>query len=269
MTNDAQNVIAHSLGRLESEFLTQAGPLGIFSLTDAVRILGPAQGKHVRPFLDRLARKGWIGRIKPGLFAVIPLSSGPSRTPQIHEFLIAMELVKPAAIAFFSAMNFHALTEQLPQLVYVATNHRVARSARDSLGITYRIICLRPARFFGICKEWVNEHPFMITDLEKTIIDGLAMPQYVGGVGTVARALSTSWSRLDEERLHNYAARFGTSAVVKRLGFLQEALELGKPEQLRRSTGLSTGYPRLDPTLPAEGTHNRAWGLLVNARVRP
>lgn len=269
MTNDTQNISAHSLGRLESEFLTQVGPLGIFSMKDAARILGPTQGRHIRPFLDRLTRKGWIGRIKPGLFAVIPLSSGRSRTPQIHEFLIAMELVRPAAIAFFSAMNFHGLTEQLPRLVYVATNHKVARSARDSLGITYRIICLRPKRFFGVRKEWVNERPFVITDPEKTIIDGLALPQYVGGVGTVARALSSSWSKLDEKKLHNYAVSFDTSAVVKRLGFLQEALELGNPGELRRSADLSAGYPRLDPTLPGEGTHNRNWGILVNTRVRP
>jgi predicted transcriptional regulator of viral defense system len=269
VTNDTQNIWAEPLGRLESEFLIQAGPLGIFTLKEATHILGRAQAKHARTFMDRLVRKGWIGRIKPGLFAVIPLSSGTLRTPQIHEFLVAMELVRPATIAFFSAMNYHGLTEQLPQLVYVATNHKVARLGRVSLGVQYRIICVRPARFFGMRKEWINEHPFLVTDQEKTIIDGLALPQYVGGVGTVARALATSWTSLDEKRLHGYAARFGTSAVAKRLGYLQETLELGKPDELRRSTGLSSGFPRLDPTLPAEGALNRRWGILVNAQVRP
>jgi predicted transcriptional regulator of viral defense system len=105
-----------------------------------------------------------------------------------------MELVRPAAIAFFSAMNYHGLTDQLPQRVYIATNHKVARLGRVSLGVTYKIICLRPARFFGMRKEWINEQPSLVTDQEKTIIDGLALPQYVGGVGTVATALATSWT---------------------------------------------------------------------------
>jgi len=268
MINDTQNRTAEPLGRLESEFLAQAGPLGVFTLKEATRILGPAHERHARTFLDRLVRKGWLARIKPGLFAVVPLSSGTSRTPQVHEFLVAMELVKPAAIAFFSAMNFHGFTEQVPHQVFVVTNHKVARLDRVALGVPFRIICLRPARFFGVRKEWISERSFMVTDPEKTIIDGLALPQYVGGVGTVARALSTSWSNLDEKRLHHYAAKFGTSAVVKRLGYLQEALEVGEPEKLRLSTLLSAGYPRLDPTLPADGTLSRRWGLLVNARVR-
>jgi len=194
VTNDTRKIRAEPIGPLESEFLTQAGPFGIFTLKEATRLLGPAQAKHVRTSIDRLVRKGWIGRIKPGLFAVIPLWSGASRTPQIHECLVAMELVRPAAIAFFSAMNYHGLTDQLPQRVYIATNHKVARLGRVSLGVTYKIICLRPARFFGMRKEWINEQPSLVTDQEKTIIDGLALPQYVGGVGTVATALATSWT---------------------------------------------------------------------------
>ena len=267
VTNDNQNITKGSLGRLESDFLTRIGPLGIFTLKDASRILRPDQEKYLRQFLARLRKKGWIERIKPGLFAVIPLSSGTSRTPQLHEFLIAMELVKPAAISYFSAMNYHGLTEQLPRQVLIATNHKVARPTRESLGFAYRIISHRPERFFGISKEWINEKPFMITDLEKTLVDGLAMPEYVGGIGIVAQALSASWSKIDEKKLNDYAVRIGISAVVKRLGFLLETLSIGNPEGLRRSTKLSAGYPRLDPTLPARGKHNRRWGLLINAKV--
>lgn len=269
VTNDIQHITKASLGRLESDFLTRIGPLGLFTLKDAGRILGPDREKYARQFLARLRRKGWVERIKPGLFAVIPLSSGAARTPQLHEFLIAMKLVEPAAISYFSAMNYHGLTEQLPRQVFIATNHKVARPARESLGFSYRIISHRPERFFGVRKEWINEDAFMITDREKTLIDGLAVPEYVGGIGMIQHALPAAWSEIDEKRLHDYAVRIGISAVVKRLGFLLETLAIGDPEQLRRAVKLAKGYPRLDPTLPAQGTHNRRWGLLVNARVRP
>lgn len=269
MTNDNQNITKDSLGRLESDFLARIGPMGFFTSQDAGRILGQDREKHVRQFLARLRKKGWIERVKPGLFAVIPLSSGAVRTPQIHEFLIAMKLVDPAAIAYFSAMNHHGLTEQLPRQVFIATNHKVARPTRESLGLSYRIISHRQERFFGVRKEWIDGSPFMITDPEKTLIDGLTMPEHVGGVGTVAQALSASWSKIEEKRLYDYAVRMGISAVVKRLGFLLETLAIGKPEQLWRTSELSTGHPRLDPTLPTQGTHNRRWGLLVNAKVRP
>ena len=269
MINDNQNITNASLGRLESDFLIRIGPQGLFTSKDAVRILGPGQDKYVHQFLSRLRKKGWIQRIKSGLFVVVPFSSGATRTPQVHEFLIAMELVKPAAIAYFSALNYHGLTEQIPRQIFIVTNHKVPKPVRESLGFSYRIISNRPERFFGLKKEWINESHFMITDLEKTLIDGLALPEYVGGIGTVAQAFSTSWSKIDEKKLYDYSVRIGISAVVKRLGFLLETLAIGNPGTLRSITTLSSGYSRLDPTLPGQGTHNRRWGLLINAKVGP
>ncbi len=271
LTNDNQSITItrESLGRLEADFLAHAGSLGMFSVGDAQRLLGEGRERYVREFLSFLRTKGWIERVKPGLYAVIPLSSGTARTPQIHEYLVAMRLLEPAAIAFFSAMNFHGLTEQLPRQVFIATDHKVMRTVRESVGFSFRIVALRPQRFFGLQKEWINDGPFMITDLEKTLVDGLALPEYVGGVGVVATGMAQSWQRIDEVRLHEYARRMGISAVIKRLGYLQEALGLGDPEALRRSTNLAFGYPRLDPTLPAAGVHNRRWGIQINAQVRP
>jgi predicted transcriptional regulator of viral defense system len=46
-----------------------------------------------------------------------------------------------------------------------------------------------------------------------------------------------------------------------------ESLGLGDAEALRASAKLAAGYPRLDPTLPAQGKHNRRWGLLINVKV--
>jgi predicted transcriptional regulator of viral defense system len=266
--NDDQTITKDSLGKLESDLLTQVGPLDTFTPADAARLLSPAQGRYVWQVLARLRAKGWIERIRPGVYAVVPLSSGAHRTPQLHEFLVAMKLVQPAAIAYLSALSHHGMTEQLPALVYVATDHRVARPKRQSLGISFRIVAQRPQCYFGLGQEWINEQPFTITNLEKTLIDGLTLPEYVGGVGTVVQALSRYWDRVDEDRLYAYALRLDVSAVVKRLGLLLETLQIGHPERLRQSGRLATGFPSLDPTLPAKGIHNRRWGLLVNANVR-
>ncbi|MDD1762899.1 MAG: hypothetical protein LUQ59_11770, partial [Methanothrix sp.] len=77
-----------------------------FSIDEARRLFPEALSPQ---FLDRLERKGWLRRIKRGRFAVIPLSSGETRATQLHEFLIAMELVSPAAIAYWSALNHHGM----------------------------------------------------------------------------------------------------------------------------------------------------------------
>ena len=267
MTTDSHNITPKSLGRLESSFLTKVGPLPSFSSADARRFLGKGHDQGVRQFLDRLQKKGWIRRIKGGRFAVVPLSSGDSRNVQLHEFVVAMMLVQPAAIAYLSAMNHHGLTEQLPRTVFIATDHRIARRSVETLGLSFKVVCLSKKKYFGLAKEWIDEQPVSITDREKTIIDCLDLPENGGGVGLVATALKQSWDQLDETKLHDYARRIGNSAVAKRLGFLMETLALGDAEALLPVATGGSGYSRLDPTLPATGKHNRRWGLLINAEV--
>lgn len=268
MTNDIQNITRSPLGRKEAQFIAKMGILPTFSIADAHRVLGHKKSDPTRQFLERLQSKGWIKRIRRGRFAVIPLSSGKGRTPQLHEFIIAMEMVSPAAIAYWSALNHHGMTEQLPGTVFVATNHPVRRPPGEVLGVRYKIISLRPKRFFGIQKDWIGEMPFFVTDREKTIIDGLDLPQYVGGVGEIAKALLASWTQIDESRLRKYAAKIGNSAVAKRLGFLMEALGLGNVEAFRKVVTLSSGFSLLDPSLPRRGKYNRRWGLLINTVIK-
>src|SRR5208337_5401083 len=123
--------------------------------------------------------------------------------------------VSPAVIAYWSALNHHGMTEQLPRTVFVATDHPVRRQPRNVLGVTYKIVSLKPDKVFGVMKDWIDEMPFSVTDREKTIIDGLDLPQYAGGVNEIAKALSTAWTQLDEKKLRRYASKIGNSAVAK------------------------------------------------------
>lgn len=142
-----------------------------------------------------------------------------------------MELVSPAAIAHWSALNYHGMTEQLPRTVFVATNRPLSHPPKEALGIEFKIVALRPTKFFGIVRDWVDEQPFWITDKEKTIIDGLDLPRYVGGVGEIAKVLASAWEQLDEAKLREYAGKIGNSAVAKRQGPARPAL--GTPGECR------------------------------------
>jgi predicted transcriptional regulator of viral defense system len=179
-----------------------------------------------------------------------------------------MELVSPAIIAYWSALNHHGMTEQLPRTVFVATDHSVRRQPGDVLGVNYRIVSLKPAKVFGVTKEWIDEAPFYITDREKTIIDGLDIPRNVGGVSEIVKALGSSWRLLDEKKLREYAVKIGNSAVAKRLGFILEALGLGDVDTFRMEVPRAPGFSALDPSLPKGGKYNRRWGLRVNAEIQ-
>jgi predicted transcriptional regulator of viral defense system len=249
---------------MEAVFLAQIGAKRFFTIEEARQILGHQKEDPTSQFLERLRNKGWIMRIKRGVYVTVPLSAGEETNPQVHEFHVAMHLVSPAAIAYWTALNHHGMTEQLPRTVFIATNHLVRYPPKEVLWFSYKIVSLRTHRYFGIVQDWVEDGPFNITDKEKTIIDGLDLPENVGGVGEIAKALRTSWNQLNRDKLFQYAVRIGNAAVVKRLGFLLETLQLDEPEPLRREAQRSKGYPLLDPRLPRKGKHSRRWGLLVN-----
>ena len=107
--NDLRNITRGQLGKMEAGFLAKAGAHPTFSVAFARQILGHTKHDPTPQFLERLQSKGWIRRIRRGRFAVVPLSSGEDRSPQLHEFVVAMELVSPAVIAFWSALNHHGM----------------------------------------------------------------------------------------------------------------------------------------------------------------
>ncbi len=112
-------------------------------------------------------------------------------------------------------------------------------------------------------------HRHSVTDREKTIVDCLDRPDLSGGLDQVGNALVSADGDLDWDRTTMYLRRFGSGAVVKRYGFLVEALGLTHPPEPRmldewldlRTAGIS----KLDPSTPRK-PHRIAtrWRIAVN-----
>ncbi len=69
------------------------------------------------PFYDAL-KDNWLERVKKGMYI---LSSDNTGISPIHEYEIAMYLVKPSMISHYSAFYYHNLTEQVLRDVYIST----------------------------------------------------------------------------------------------------------------------------------------------------
>jgi len=106
----------------------------------------------------------------------------------------------------------------------------------------------------------------MVSDIEKTILDGLARPRYCGGVKEIARALWAKQNKIDWDKMIVYAARFSKKSALKRLGFLIELLGLHSPcsIQLKGLLMQAKDYVNLDPQLPQTGKYLAKWRLRIN-----
>jgi predicted transcriptional regulator of viral defense system len=244
-----------SLSDSEASLLTTLAARGeVFTTEDAYEELG--EGRSTRDLLDRLVEKGWLERIEKGKYLIVPLEAGPDRTWSEDAHVIAGHLVRPSMVAYWSALNYWNLTEQVPRITYVQTTARKENRRPTVLGMKFRIVRVKPEKFFGGHKYHADDSPVQVTDHEKTIVDSLDRPDLSGGVAEVAKALHAGDGEFDWDRLTRYLRRFGSGAVVKRLGFLVESLDLAhppEPERLDEWTQLLTaGISKLDPSTPRE-----------------
>lgn len=243
--------------------------------TAKARELAPQVGiseSYLLECLHHLQRDRWIVPLRRGLYA---LSSTTPGVHDAHEFEIAMALVSPAAISHWSAIRHHGLTEQVPRTVFVLTTtealvprDRSSESASSLRGcrvggVTYRFAQVRPKRFFGASRVWVGDARVWVTDLERTLLDGLNKPRYCGDFGEVLHAFQLGAEQLDVERIAAYASRMST-VTSKRLGWALERSGISGPVVDGLSDIPLRGSHKLDPSGPSAGPINRRWMLREN-----
>jgi predicted transcriptional regulator of viral defense system len=246
----------------------------IFS-TDQARELAPRVGlknAYLWESLYHLRQNGWIVSLRRGLYALS--SAVPGVTPA-HEFEIAVALVEPAAISHWSALHHHGLTDQVPRKVFVLTTTAVSvprmrgtKTKQRGQGFrvgdtTYQFVRVKPERFFGMDKVWIGEARVTITDPERTLLDGLSMPQCCGDFAEVLQAFEARGTDLDLQRIIEYALKLD-AAMAKRLGWVLEHQGVD-PSKLERLAALPIkGYRKLDPTGPRKGPTNAGWMIQEN-----
>ena len=126
-----------------------------------------------------------------------------------------------------------------PQLVVFASSVKRLRS-QTVHGTEFRFVFIKPEHYFGTVKHWVTKQESVdISDLERTIIDGLRQPYYCGGVTEVAKGLWMRHEDMQPAKLVGYALRLGTGGVLRRLGYL-----LDSTRSRRRANWRSFGIER-------------------------
>ncbi|MFN0117971.1 MAG: type IV toxin-antitoxin system AbiEi family antitoxin [Elusimicrobiota bacterium] len=237
----------------------------LFQLEDVIGITG-LKPASARSFIRQLVGRGIAARLRPGLYNLVPFELGREKEFMGNPYVVARELIggRGYYVSHGSAMSIHRMTTQ-PQLVVHVTSPRPMRN-RTILGTEFRFIRCKPNHLFGVAESWVNkQEKIMVSDPERTILDGLKAPEYCGGITEVAKALWMRRDAIDTKKLVRYAVRLDVTAVINRLGHLMEVLEVGSQtdlESLRRR--LTATYVLFDPLLPAEGKFLARWRLRLN-----
>ena len=238
----------------------------IFSIQDAKRVVKD----NTKKILHSLVEKKWVLPLKRGLYVIVPLDIGVKGADAylIHNFIIAANLVTPYYIGYWSALNYHGLSDQIPSTTFIATT--LAKKPLKILDVVYHFVRLKKSKFFGITEIEVEANKVKISNPEKTIVDCLDHSEHAGGIDEVAKSIYFSHQELDFKKIKDYAERMKNLAILKRLGFILEKSELlNKYKFVFADFQPSQGYPALDKLSPKKGKHNSKWGLLINKEINP
>jgi len=219
------------------------GNLLIFKPKDISLLLKISKTKAYN-LIKALKKKNAIESIQSGIYALHGTS----------EFVIATSLNWPSYISFWTALNYHNLTEQMPKTIFLAsTKYKKQRK-------NFKFILVSKKRFFG----YVMINSIVIAEKEKSLIDSLLFPKYAGGIKEIEKAFSNAIASLDIKKLIAYAIKIKSKAVVRRLGYLLEKNKIKGYflKQLLKNEG--KGYELLDPTLKRKNNFNKTWLLDIN-----
>ncbi len=221
--------------------------------------------------LSRLERKGWLQRLRRGIYTVVPLGS-LDRDPVVENpWSVAMDVFQPAFISGWSAAEHWDLTEQVFNTVAAVTTTKQRQTLHTIGGVRFRTRTVRDARFFGARPVWFGSAAIQIADPSRMLIDAADLPAFAGGGRHMVDVVRAYWSseHQDPQRLLDYAKRYGRGSVFKRLGFLAEmfqaAVDADWLEAFRSS--ISQGVTNLDPVAPPTGRVVSRWNLRVNLPI--
>lgn len=164
-------------------------------------------------------------------------------------------------ISYWSALNYHELTEQVPLTVYAATTERVP--IREIHNITYRFVTLTDSKFFGFGEVAVGSHAVNIATVEKALADCADHPEHCGGITELAKALVNA-DELDSRILADYLLKMGNGAAIKRIAYLADVYDIDVEKREELEEAFTAGYSKLDPTRDRDGTHSRKYRLELN-----
>jgi predicted transcriptional regulator of viral defense system len=167
--------------------------------------------KDIKNLIEKLQKKKNLVPIKKGIYMVVPFSAIDKKWA-LDEFRIIDYLLKDDYyIGLYNAFNLHGFTEQIPNKMFIFNTKYSAD--KQILHYKFKLFKIKKDKLFGIIK---NKYPY--SDKERTIIDALDYPKYLGGLSEVLDRIKSL--KYEESRLIDYAMQYRSIKVMKLVGSL-------------------------------------------------
>ncbi len=254
------------IGKLDRERLASVlrASKGTVTVEQAAKALNATRTDAAK-MLSRWCKKGWLSRVKRGLYVPVPLESRSVDVPLEDPWIIAEKLYSPCYIGGWSAAEHWDLTEQMFRTTIVITEQKPRDRNPTLKGSQYKLKTIKKEKVFGLKTVWRGQIKVSVSDPTRTILDMLSYPKLGGGIRSVEDMLK-NYLRSEMSNLNlliEYARRLGNGAALKRLGFLLERNAASEKSTIEKCLcGLTKGNVKLDTSLRSDRLVTR-WKLWV------
>ena len=210
---------------------------------------------------DSLARsylkKGYIQSVRRGLYVAVDLVTGESA---VNKFRVAGKITPSSYVSHHTAFEYYGCANQVSYQVEVSSD--TIFNTFEFAGIAY--ICLG-SRING----GVITHPdgVRVTDVERTILDGIQDFEKVMGLEELLRCLEL-FPVVKEDKLLTYLAEYDKQVLYQKAGYMLEYfrdmwnLSDDFFAACQSRIGKSKRY-LYKPTASEKTEYNRHWRLVV------
>mgnify|MGYP001563991362 CR=1 FL=1 len=174
--------------------------------------------KYIQIMIEKLQKKKKLVPIKRGIYMVIPLSAIDKKFSLNNYQLVDYLLKEDYYIGLYNASNLHGFTEQIPTKLFVFNTKY--SSDKKILHYNFKFFKIRKDKLFGIFRKY--QYPY--SDKERTIIDVLDYPEYLGGLGEVLDRINES--SYNKNKLIDYAIKYNSIKIIKLVGILTGSSKL-------------------------------------------
>jgi len=246
------------LSRTEQELMSILKSADVLTIQEIKELFPELSEDMIKKVLSSLVKKGYLYRLKRGLYLV---NEEPGKPLIKNPYQIALMLF-PGYIAFSSALRLYGLIEYEPFTIFVATPRK---SGEKEIGeYTIKAIALGEKATGMILKNGIYT-----STLAKTFFDCFYKPQYCGGYSEVTKALYEA-EKIDWDEFLSYFKRFASNSLCQRTGYILELVKnlgIDVPEGvIEYLRGRVRVWTKLVPTLPSKGKGIEEWKLIDNLR---
>lgn len=202
-----------------------SNPVFTYEQFAASRAPAASNPKTVQALLAYQVAKGYVSRIRRGLYASIPTGSSPdSFVPD--PYLIAGLMAPDGVLAYHTALEFHGLAQSaFRRMTIVATT--AARRVRFK---DFEFVVVRPRSSLvrakllalGVNRIELGKSEVRVTSVERTVVDALDRIGLCGGTDEVLRSLD-SIRTLYAPQVAAYVAALANRTVAARVGWFLDA----------------------------------------------